>query len=211
MEFSIYRLPNDDFILDGNKYTRNATFDNILKIVDLSNDPDFSGETKIRTGIYMLFGENFSDDYTLEELNLILENGLEEYLQSKDEIEYDDLGEPMPGPLNFNKKLMDIGYDAQAIYSSFLQAYGIDLHEEVGRLHWYKFKALLAGLPEKTRLREVISIRAYEKPSKSDNHHMQMLKLQREHALPAHIIGGSESDDDWYDEFDDEGVNGYGE
>lgn len=206
MEFSIYRHIDDDIEIDGVTYTRNATFDNILNIIKLSNDNELSAETKILTAVYLLFGQHL-EDYTLEEQNTILEGALQEYLESKEEIEYDDLGEPMPGPLNFEKKLMDIDYDATKIYSSFLQAYSIDLHEEIGKMHWYKFKALLSGLPEKTALRELIQIRGYKKASKNDDYHMKMMELQRQNALPAYITG----EVDEFEEGFDEEVNGYGD
>lgn len=208
--FSIYQEYDDNFILDGVKYKRNASFDNILKIINLSNDKEFSGTTKILVGIKMLFGEDFPDDYAVDELNLILQSALEEYLESKEAIEYDDLGEPMPALRN-GKKLMDIDYDAQAIYSSFMQAYAIDLHEQLGKMHWYQFKALLSGLPEKTRLRELIGYRGYEKPPKNETYDMRMMKLKHEHALPPEYSDGYDDLEDEFEYDDDEEVIGYGE
>ena len=183
MNFSIYRKIDDDFYIDGKKYTLNASFDNILKVIELSND-DFSGVTKLVTMVTMLFGEQL-EGYDLKELKEIMDVVLQEYIDSKHQAEYDDLGNEVPQPeTGEDKRLMDIDHDADAIYSSFMQAYGIDLHKELGQMHWYTFKALLNGLPEGTRMREIISIRGYKKPSKSDNHHIQMLKLQHAYALP---------------------------
>jgi Bacteriophage Gp15 protein len=66
-----------------------------------------------------------------------------------------------------------------------MQAYHIDLIEEQGKLHWSKFNALLAGLPDGTKLIEVMKIRAW-KPQKGDSakEKQRMRALQEEYALP---------------------------
>ena len=53
-------------------------------------------------------------------------------------------------------------HDGAYIFASFMQAYRIDLIEEIGKLHWKKFNALIVGLPEGTKFVEVIKIRSYE-------------------------------------------------
>lgn len=57
--------------------------------------------------------------------------------------------------------IIDYELDADLIYSAFLGQYGIDL-VEIEHLHWHKFLALLSGLNESTRLREVMGYRCYE-------------------------------------------------
>ena len=42
--------------------------------------------------------------------------------------------------------------------AAFQQAYAVDLTEE--GLHWWRFRALLEGLPDGTQLRHVMSLRA---------------------------------------------------
>lgn len=51
--------------------------------------------------------------------------------------------------------------DSRHLIAAFQQAYGIDLTKE--DLHWWRFRALLEGLPDSTRLAQVMQIRA-EKP-----------------------------------------------
>lgn len=63
-------------------------------------------------------------------------------------------------------RIIDYVEDGEYIYSSFLQAYGIDL-VDVEELHWHKFKALLLGLPDSTKMKEIMSMRGYEKNNKS--------------------------------------------
>lgn len=74
-----------------------------------------------------------------------------------------------PAVVNFRE-------DEAIIYASFLQAYGIDLYE-VGYLHWWKFKALVAGIPESTTLGQIMQLRSYDGDDK------EMKKLRDKVAL----------------------------
>lgn len=82
---------------------------------------------------------------------------------------------------------MDFAYDSAEIYSSFVQAYQIDLYAEQGRLQWAQFIALLGGLPANTKLREIIAIRTREIPEPTQHNHserQQLLELKAYYALP---------------------------
>lgn len=72
--------------------------------------------------------------------------------------------------------VVDFREDEAIIYASFLQAYGIDLYE-VDYLHWWKFKALLAGIPESTTLGQIMQLRSYDGDDK------EMKKLRDKVAL----------------------------
>lgn len=61
---------------------------------------------------------------------------------------------------------LDYEYDADLIYSAFLEQYGIDLMDT--DMHWYKFQALLFGL-NNTKLNEVMGYRCYKKPKKGED------------------------------------------
>lgn len=52
---------------------------------------------------------------------------------------------------------IDFEFDADVIYASFLQQYGIDLFSTT--LHWYAFTALLGGLGENTALAQRLALR----------------------------------------------------
>lgn len=77
---------------------------------------------------------------------------------------------PLPRQIGAGSDAIVIDYelDAELIYAAFLGQYGIDL-TEVEELHWHKFLALLKGLNESTRLREVMGYRCYEKRDKDSN------------------------------------------
>lgn len=63
--------------------------------------------------------------------------------------------------------VLDYELDADLIYAAFMGQYGIDLIE-VKELHWHKFLALLKGLNESTRIREIMGYRCYEKSTDKD-------------------------------------------
>lgn len=72
--------------------------------------------------------------------------------------------------------VIDYELDADLIYSAFLGQYGIDL-VDVEHLHWHKFLALLAGVNDSTKLREVMGYRCYEKSTEKED--VWRLKLKR--------------------------------
>lgn len=84
----------------------------------------------------------------------------------------------LPRPVFGRSDVITIDYelDADLIYSAFLGQYGIDL-VDIEHLHWHKFLALLSGLNDSTRLREVMGYRCYEKSTEKED--IWRLKLKR--------------------------------
>lgn len=82
------------------------------------------------------------------------------------------------------KQIYSYEFDADYIYSAFLQQYKIDLNS-IKYLHWWKFKALLEGLDENTRFVKIMGYRAIDlgqiKDKKEKKHYK---KLQDLYALP---------------------------
>ena len=82
------------------------------------------------------------------------------------------------------KRTYDFAWDAEYIYAAFLQQYGIDL-QSVSYLHWWKFRALFAGLSEDTQIMKIMGYRAIEITSampKEQKRRYQRLKQM--YALP---------------------------
>ena len=53
--------------------------------------------------------------------------------------------------------LLDYLEDSEFIYASFMAVYGIDLCDV--EMHWWKFKALLLGLPEDSKYKQILTLR----------------------------------------------------
>lgn len=77
---------------------------------------------------------------------------------------------------------IDLVEDGELIVAAFQQAYGIDL--TATDMHWHRFKALLTGIPEDTRLAQVMAIRGYSKQSDKRDHDAEMRKRQQTWRLP---------------------------
>ena len=72
------------------------------------------------------------------------------------------------------------------IYAAFKMDYGIDLYAEQGRMSWQKFLALFQGLSEKTRMREIMSIRTRKIPQPTQynaEERNNLMELKRYYAL----------------------------
>lgn len=82
-----------------------------------------------------------------------------------------------PLPRNIGRQsdaiALDYEMDSDLIVAAFLGQYGIDL-TEVDNLHWHKFLALLHGLNEHTKLREVMGYRMYEKDNGKKDHYEEL-------------------------------------
>lgn len=76
-------------------------------------------------------------------------------------------------------KVFDFIQDGGLIYAAFRQAYNIDLVEEQGKLHWWKFQALLGGLPSNTKFSEVVRIRTMQIPPPNKHNAEQRRELMR--------------------------------
>lgn len=73
----------------------------------------------------------------------------------------------------------DFVQDAPYIYAAFWQVYRIDLLHERGRLDWRRFYALFLGLPDNTRLSEIISIRLREIPKATEYNQDEIAALRK--------------------------------
>ncbi|GER73440.1 hypothetical protein BpPP18_15070 [Weizmannia acidilactici] len=83
---------------------------------------------------------------------------ISEYIQGDEETgENDDS--------NNTKEYLSFEKDADYIFASFMQEYGIDLIEQQGKLRWEKFIALFNGMRSETKINQIIGIRAADLPT----------------------------------------------
>lgn len=142
--------------VDGEEYKLTPAFDNILQMMAQMDDLD--DEDRLEVMLYYL-----TDDAPLDVR--ILSAAVEAlFPQTK--------GEP-------GQKAFDFVQDAELIYAAFRQAYNIDLYEQRGKLHWLHFLALLQGLPEDTRFREVVNIRLKPMPEPTKHNAEERARLMK--------------------------------
>lgn len=198
------RKLTDKLVIDDKEFPLNLSFDNVLRLFEMWRDEDVPEFVKPHFGIRILTGETL-EDFTVEEMSEVFNEVFEEHISlstvEDNHVEYDLAGNPMKTTASNGKQEQapyDIRYDGDYIYASFLQAYGIDLFDVQGELHWRKFNALLSGLPEGTKLMEVIKIRKW-KPQKGDSaeYKEEMRRLQKDYALPNDVIEEEEYEEEF--------------
>lgn len=198
------RKLTDKLVIDDEEFPLNLSFDNVLRLFEMWRDEDVPEFVKPHFGIRILTGETL-EDFTVEEMSEVFNEVFEEHISlstvEDNHVEYDLAGNPMKTTASNGKQEQapyDIRYDGDYIYASFLQAYGIDLFDVQGKLHWKKFNALLSGLPEGTKFMEVVKIRKW-KAQKGDSaeYKEEMRRLQKDYALPYEIIEEEEYEEEF--------------
>ena len=198
------RKLTDKLVIDDEEFPLNLSFDNVLRLFEMWRDEDVPEFVKPHFGIRILTGETL-EDFTVEEMSEVFNEVFEEHISlstvEDNHVEYDLAGNPMKTTASNSgqeKAPYDIRFDGDYIYASFLQAYGIDLFDVQGKLHWKKFNALLSGLPEGTKFMEVIKIRKW-KPQKGDSaeYKEEMRRLQKDYALPNDTIVDEEYEEEF--------------
>lgn len=178
------------------------SFDRVLKFFEMWGDKEIPEIMRPLLALKILTGVSF-ENLTVDEAMEIVRAIFEEHIQTRevdDEVEYDLAGNVIKTTSSEepHKRLYNLKYDGDYVFASFMQAYRIDLIEEIGRLHWKKFNALLVGLPEGTKFAEVLKIRSYE-PQKGDSSEyiQKMRELQKEFRLPDEEVDDETEEDSW--------------
>ena len=173
MKFSITQ-PDDDLIAyKGRKYRLTLYFDRVIEARRLVSESTLSTDDSIRAALFMLC--KGCELLGNEECSELLLKIFEEYINGEED-----------GSEGESEPLFDFEQDAEYIFSSFIMDYGIDLKKECGKLLWCDFIALFKGLSEKTKMREVISIRARKipEPTKYNREEIQsIIELKKFYAL----------------------------
>ncbi|MGT2896243.1 hypothetical protein Javan174_0050 [Streptococcus phage Javan174] len=192
--FDISKKIDDKLVLNNKEYQLFLSFDRVLWIFEMWGKDYIPMELKPKLALAKLTDDESFKDLDVETAMAVYVEVFEKHIQvvrAIDEVDrYDIEGNLLPkkpkdDPDNDESPLYSIKYDGEYIFSSFMQAYHIDLIEAQGQLHWQKFNALLSGLPDGTKLVEVMKIRAW-KPQKGESakEKRRMQELQEQYALP---------------------------
>ena len=170
------------------KCTLDLAFDRVLLFFQLIEDDSLSSNEKTLQAIQIFLGrKNESIDHLLGRLpkDDSFFNRVFGLIQR--EIRDEPYGRYEDADINdsvSSDRIFDYQRDAGAIYASFWQDYGIDLHKQIGRLQWCEFKALFDGLSSKTYFKKIIEIRQKEINSDmSSEEKTDILDAQRYFAL----------------------------
>lgn len=181
--------PLDDRVtIDGEEHPIYMAFDNVMNALETFDDQELSEADRL----YIFLGIMLHD-YDQELISsLDFETQIDVGKQIIDQINSEPIenqpvdleGNPMPQPKRDGEQLVSFLFDAKYIYAAFMQAYGIDLIEQQGSLHWSKFSALLNALPDNTLMRQIIDIRKTNlNEIKDKNERKRIRKLQQQFSL----------------------------
>lgn len=147
----------------------NLSFDNVLMLWELFDDKTVPENIKPTIALNMLVVDSVLlgqlDNRTREQLfKDVMKDKLNIDLNSprkKSEITKESDGNKAPAI-----PIVNFAVDAERIYASFLQDYGMNLLEQQGKLTWEEFIALFNNLSEKSPMRIAIHYRTCEIPKK---------------------------------------------
>ncbi|MEG0897339.1 MAG: Gp15 family bacteriophage protein [Ruthenibacterium sp.] len=164
-------------------YALNLSFDNVLSCYSLLSDPRVLDADRLPWTVQKLAGAE-TKKLCEQDLYLLFETIFDTYINCT---------KRTASPKN-KPKTLDFSCDSDLIYAAFMQTYQIDLFAEHGHLPWWKFYALLQGLPDSTKLRQVMRIRAQDIPSPNKYNAEEIKNLieqKQYYALPDTVRGES--------------------
>jgi len=181
--------PLDDCVtINGEEHPIYMAFDNVMNALETFDDQELSEADRL----YIFLGIMLHD-YDQELISTLdFETQIDVGKQIIDQINSEPIenqpvdleGNPMPQPKRDGEQLVSFLFDAKYIYAAFMQAYGIDLIEQQGSLHWAKFSALINALPDNTLMRQIIDIRKTNlNEIKDKNEKKRIRKLQQQFSL----------------------------
>ena len=161
-------LPRSIFIQEGtieiDIKTDTLTALQCLSMLDNDDIPD---AVRISCVIETILaeGEEIPPDLYLDAFSAILD-----YLK----------GFPVEGGTKSREPVFSYSQDHAYVVAGFRQAYGMSL-EDIHKTHWWEFQALLSGLPEGTRLSQIMRIRSMDIDPKASP--AEKLRIQKAKSL----------------------------
>lgn len=144
----------NEFEYDNKVYHIDLAFDTVLRFYEMLDDQRLDDPEKIATAFEMFFNQPVRDaNFAVTSFEQITK-----YISMKP-YGNDDEGEDQQGVARDPRRLYSFKQDAEAIFASFYEQYGINLIREQGKLHWDEFKALFQGLGPNTYFQRIIDIR----------------------------------------------------
>lgn len=162
-------------VYKGNVIHLDLYFDVVLKALELKEDNAFKDYEKLVIWATMFIRDKgILKEFDLNDLQNIVPKIFEKISGDNSETSSND------------EEVFCFVQDADYIYAAFLSEYGIDLIEQQGKLHWYKFSALLKSLSDQCKFSKIIEIRTREVPQLNKHNakeREELLKLKKVYAL----------------------------
>lgn len=201
--FKLNSPPDSEITVNGREYVLDMAFDNVMDAKEALLNKSLTILDRYDLFLTLMFGEEQASTLNLEPLEAVelTDYLLKNFIDSDEEgqaVVYDLEGNPMPSPSDDTEDnaSFSLTYDAPYVYGAFWQAYGINLHDYFGKLHWHQFLALLKALPDDTALKQILSIRSTPLSGLKGEELEQMRRLKNKYRLPDQDEIGEEEDDE---------------
>ena len=151
----------------------NTNFRSFILFELLMQDKDFTQEEKVLMSLNLFYTGEIKDiKGAMDGILWFYTGGIE------------DKNDKKQGNNSNKKRIYSYEYDAEYIFSAFLDQYGVDLNE-IDYLHWWKFKAMFKSLKNDNKIVEIMGYRAVDiSKIKNKDEQNKYKKLQIEYALP---------------------------
>ncbi|MCZ3944423.1 Gp15 family bacteriophage protein [Lactobacillus gasseri] len=172
---SLTDTPLSAIKFDGETYQINLAFDNVIKYLELVED---DSENKELEALKLFFGDQeipLDPDFIESSFKLINETITKSAYQGDSSKDWSMNIAP--------QHIYSYEQDADAIYSSFMMQYHIDLLKERGKMHWCVFRALFDGLSEDTPIQRIIELRQKNLTDVPDEQRGKVMQLQQYYVL----------------------------
>ena len=161
-----------------NNYKIKTSYKQGIKFELLMQDNDLSKEEQVELALNLFYyKKDLKEIHTEQELQTRIEDIIWFYKCGKEE---------KTSQNNENKREKQIYsyvFDADKIYSAFIQQYNIDLQKT--NLHWWQFRSMFESLTDETQIVEIMGYRAMDLSKIKDKEERKRYrKLQKLYALP---------------------------
>ena len=134
---------NNEFEYQGTTVHINLAYDTVLSFYELLDDTHFSDEEKVSVEFRMFFDDPKTPPqfFNNEDAKIEAFREISHYINEDPYIHYDQ--DEQAESSVASPKYYSFKQDAEAIYSSFYQQYGIDLLYQKQKMHWDQFLSLI--------------------------------------------------------------------
>lgn len=145
----------NEFEYAGKIYRIDLAFDTVLRFYEMLDDDRLEDAEKVATAFEMFFNQPVKNaDFAVNAFEQI-----SKYISMKPYGNDEEDGDSNQAVARDPRQLYSFQQDAEAIFASFYDQYGMNLIQEQGKLHWDEFKALFQGLGPQTYFQRIIDIR----------------------------------------------------
>jgi len=161
-------------MVGGNEFPINTDFRIGIRFDELTRSKSLKDSDKFVGALILYYGEDGIPRDMLEAHNALLKF----YMCGKLDEE-----KKQPQDKKNAKRVYDYAHDGQYIYAAFYDQYHIDLTE--ADLHWWKFRAMFAGLKPENEIVKIMGYRASDTARiKNKDERARVRSLKQLYALP---------------------------